>query len=122
MENFNATLRNYAVAEYDRMVNMGEEESQNNIQEELSNDLIILMEDKDILVSHIEASKENVDSKIGDKETEIVKALAEDWKNTENRVLEDQHQRNRNIVEEVIKTCEDFREDISNHCLSLLLL
>ncbi len=29
------------------------------------------MEDKDILVSHIEASKENVDTKISDKENEI---------------------------------------------------
>ena len=70
------------------------------------------MEDRDILVSHVEASKETVDSKIGDKETEIVRALGDDWKNADNRITEEQHMRNRNIIEEIIKTCEDFREDI----------
>lgn len=74
--------------------------------------MIILMEDRDVLTSHLEASKENVDSKIGDKETEIVRTLQDDWRQTETRILEEQHMRNRNIIEEIIKTCENFREDI----------
>jgi len=37
--------------------------------------MIILMEDRDVLTSHLEASKENVDGKIGDKETEIFRTI-----------------------------------------------
>ncbi len=37
--------------------------------------MIILMEDRDVLTSHLEASKENVDTKISDKENEIVRTL-----------------------------------------------
>ena len=79
----------YALQEYDRIANLDENEN-NELQGEggLSDNLVILMEDKDILQSHIEASKENVDSKIGDKETEIQKALGDDWKNTETRITE----------------------------------
>ncbi len=51
--------------------------------------MIILMEDRDVLTSHLEASKENIDSKIGDKETEIVRSLQDDWRNTETRILEE---------------------------------
>jgi hypothetical protein len=55
----------------------------------MSDGMILLMEDRDILTSHLEASKENLDSKISDKETEIVKSLTEDWKQTETRILEE---------------------------------
>lgn len=100
------------MTEYDRIANT-EDESGLDQGDQMSNELVLLMEDKDILQSHIEASKETVDSKIGDKETEIQRALGDDWKNTETKILEEQHHRNRNVVEEIIKTCEEFKEDIS---------
>lgn len=89
MEQFNQVLKAYALQEYDRIANLDENEN-NELQGEggISDALVILMEDKDILQSHIEASKETVDSKIGDKETEIQKALGDDWKNTETRITE----------------------------------
>jgi hypothetical protein len=37
--------------------------------------LLELMLDKETLVSHLEASKENVGSKVDDKENEIIKAI-----------------------------------------------
>jgi hypothetical protein len=76
------------LAEYDRIANM-EEDPNGEMQGEMSNELVLMMEDKDILVSHIEASKENVDSKIGDKETEIVKSLSDDWRATDTRIVEE---------------------------------
>ena len=79
----------------------------------MSDNLVMLMEDKDILVAHIEASKENVDSKISDKETEVNKAISEDWKATETRILDEQHHRNRTVVEEIIKTCNTCKDEIS---------
>jgi hypothetical protein len=79
MNNFNAILRTYALAEQEKFINNIEE------NEDLTNDpamtdvYIMIMEDKDILVSHLDASKENVENKIGDKETEITKALTDQW-------------------------------------------
>lgn len=55
----------------------------------MSDDFLLLMEDKEMLVSHLEASKETVDGKISDKETEIVKALTDDWRTTEQRISEE---------------------------------
>lgn len=78
-----------------------------------------LLSDKDTLVGHLEASKENVDAKINDKETEITKAIAEDWKATEARILDQQHKRNREIIEEIIRTCIDFREEIRKLLFSI---
>jgi hypothetical protein len=37
--------------------------------------LMLLMLDKETLVSHLEASKENVGGKIDDKENEIIKSI-----------------------------------------------
>lgn len=74
--------------------------------------MILLMEDRDVLTSHLDASKENIDTKIGDKESEINRTLQDDWKQTETRILDQQSTRNRNIIEEIIKTCETFREEI----------
>lgn len=112
MEAFNNNLRAHALAEYDRIAN-SEEDPNQEMLEGMSDGFVMLMEDKDILVAHIEASKENVDSKISDKETEINKAISEDWKGTETRILEEQHHRNRTVVEECINTCNNFRDEIS---------
>lgn len=55
----------------------------------MSNEMIILMEDRDVLTSHLDASKENVDTKLGDKETEILRILTDDWKATDNRIQDE---------------------------------
>ena len=78
----------------------------------MTDGMILLMEDRDVLTSHLDASKENIDTKIGDKESEINRTLQDDWKQTETRILDQQSTRNRNIIEEIIKTCETFREEI----------
>ena len=114
MENFNAALKVHAYQEFERVSSLTQDDN-SELQEQMSDGMIILMEDRDVLTSHLEASKENVDQKISDKETDIVRTLQEDWKTTETRILDQQQMRNRNIVEEVIFTCENYREDISNH-------
>lgn len=111
MDGFNSALKVHAYAEFERVSGLTEDQN-SELQEQMSDGMILLMEDRDILTSHLEASKENLDSKISDKETEIVKTLQEDWRQTESRILEEQHTRNRNIIEEIIKTCENFREEI----------
>jgi hypothetical protein len=59
-------------------------------QEIKDNDALLeLMLEKETLVSHLEASKENVGGKIDDKEGDIIRAIQEDWKITETRIQEE---------------------------------
>ena len=122
MEQFSVALKAYALQEFERISNIGEDDINAGDGETMSDNMIILMSDNDTLNQHLEASKENIDSKIGDQETNISKSLQNDWKNTETRILEAQHQRNRTIVQEIIKTCAQFKTEISKVLFTLLTL
>ena len=110
MELFSTALKAYALQELERLDAMEEELNSGDV--EMSNELIQLM-DPDILNQHLEASKENVDTKLNDIDSSITRELTKDWRNTETRILEEQHQRNRIIVQEVIKSTEKFKREIS---------
>ena len=73
------------------------------------------MDDADYLNSQLEGSKENIELKVNEVESQIIRELADDWKQTETRIIEDQHHRNRTIVQEIIKTCEKFKKEISKN-------
>jgi len=91
-EQFNTGLRTYAVAEADRFMEQFEKDDVNAeayIEIGDNNELLDLMTDRDALISHLEASKENVDAKINDKDTEITKAIQEDWNAAMSRIQED---------------------------------
>ena len=76
-------------------------------QEIKENDVLLeLFSDKEVLMSALEASRENVENKISDKDTEITKAINEDWALTSNRITEEQQRRNRDIIEEIINSCQ----------------
>lgn len=113
MELFSQALKGYAVQEFERIASMGEEDANAVEGETMSDDMIQLMTDNETLNAHLEASKENIDSKVSDQETKIVRELMNDWRNTEQRILDSQHHRNRTIVQEIIKTCEKFKKEIS---------
>ena len=84
--------------------------------------MLPLLVEKETLVGHLETSKESVTQKVDDKENEIIKAILEDWTNTSTRVFEEQQRRNRNIIEEIIKTCSTFREEIGKKIYIMILL
>ena len=75
------------------------------------------MDDADYLNSQLEGSKENIELRVNEIETQIIKELSDDWKQTETRIIEDQHYRNRTIVQEIIKTCDKFKKEISKHSI-----
>ena len=77
-------------------------------------DLSLLLEDRDMLNQHIESSKDFQEGRIQDKESEINRALTDDWKETMEKLLKEQHDRNRDIVKETIELTQEFREKISN--------
>lgn len=71
MENFNGALKTSVYIENERVSQEFE-----NIQDTFSDDLFIfLTEDKEVLTSYLEGSKETIDGKIGDKETEIFRVI-----------------------------------------------
>ena len=76
---FSVALKAYALLEVERIANMGDDAG----DEPLSNDLILLMDDADYLNSQLEGSKENIELRVNDVESQIMKDLANDWKATE---------------------------------------
>ena len=71
--------------------------------------MLELLIEKDPLIGHLDASKDFMDSSINKLETEITKAIQTEWQDILKQMLEAQHKRNRNIVKEIIDTCELFR-------------
>jgi hypothetical protein len=47
------------------------------------------MDDADYLNSQLEGSKENIELKVNEVESQIIRELADDWKQTETRIIED---------------------------------
>jgi chaperonin cofactor prefoldin len=47
------------------------------------------MGDADYLNSQLETSKENIELRVNDIESQIIKDLTNDWKATESRILEE---------------------------------
>lgn len=62
METFNGQLKVHALAEYDRLTSLTEDQSA-DLQEQmqLSDGLILLLEDREQLTGHVESSKENIE-------------------------------------------------------------
>ena len=49
----------------------------------------MLMDDGDYLNSQLEGSKENIELRVNEIESQIMKDLADDWRQTETRIIED---------------------------------
>ena len=75
MQQFAVALKVYALQEVERIENLGDE--------------LLLMEDGDYLNSQLEGSKENIELRVNDIESQILKDLTNDWKVTETRILDD---------------------------------
>ena len=98
---------------------MDEQENfQDNMTDEF-NELLELLIEKDPLVVHLDNSKDFMDLGINKLETEIGKAINTEWNEILREMLEKQHKRNRNIIKEIIDTCETFRKGIKEDFTNL---
>ena len=84
MQQFAVALKVYALQEVERIENLGDD-----LDEPMDNELLLLMEDGDYLNSQLEGSKENIELRVNDIESQILKDLTNDWKVTETRILDD---------------------------------
>jgi hypothetical protein len=71
--------------------------------------MLELLGDKDMLMTWVDTSKEFFDKEIAAKEGVITKSIANEQKQTEDKITLGQHQRNRSIIKEIISTCTGFR-------------
>lgn len=71
-------------------------------------DVLFLKEELGVM---LETFRENIESHIGAQEKVIMKATNEHWKQTETKLVDSQHKRNRNIVKEIINCCNTFKEE-----------
>jgi len=83
------------------------------------NEYIDLLIDKDPLVQHLEQSKEQIAKKIDEMEKYIIRSTKDEWANLEKEMLLNQHKRNRNIIKEIITTCNMFKNEISEEFTNL---
>mmetsp|Transcript_17135 Transcript_17135/g.26493 ORF Transcript_17135/g.26493 Transcript_17135/m.26493 type:complete len:172 (+) Transcript_17135:1124-1639(+) len=60
----------------------------------------------------LERFREFMEAEIGKKETIINKSILGEQEQTERRLADHQHSRNRGIVKEIVDTCESFKKDI----------
>ena len=64
----------------------------------------VLLMPKDEMQGYLSNFKEQLALKINKQETEIILAINGEWNNLQNKMSEEQHQRNRSIIEEIVQT------------------
>lgn len=110
MNKFIAELRDHAYKLNEDM----SREDENNLQRwDNEPDLIQLLYDKETLTQYFEQAKENQENKISEKDNIIRSDINNDWKNTKEKIIEEQHDRNRNIIQEIIRMTKERKQQVS---------
>lgn len=115
-QGFNEKLKEQCIAEKDSLVVRIEagEENEQVLQEypEEAHEFIVdvmVTEDKEMLPDILNHFKETMDTKIGEIDSNITRNLTNDWTETQTKISNDQHARNRNIIMEIIGVIDKFK-------------
>mmetsp|Transcript_8859 Transcript_8859/g.7836 ORF Transcript_8859/g.7836 Transcript_8859/m.7836 type:complete len:566 (+) Transcript_8859:2-1699(+) len=111
MDKFIVELRDHA---YKLNEELNREDDNANMTNWDDQDLVQLLYDKETLTQYFEQSKETQENKISEKDNIIRSEINNDWKNTKEELLEEQHDRNRNIIQEIIKLAKDKKKEVSD--------
>lgn len=112
VDKFIAELREHA---YKLNEELNKEDDSANMNQYLEDqELVQLLYDKETLTQYFEQSKETQENKISEKDNIIRSDINNDWKNVKENLLEEQHSRNRNIIQEIIKLAKDKQREVSN--------
>ncbi|CAI2364176.1 unnamed protein product [Moneuplotes crassus] len=86
----------------------------NPTYQDISDDteLLQLIYDRDALAQYFEQCKENQDNKISEKNNIMRSDINNDWKNVKQKLTDDQHDRNRNIILEIINFKKDKKKEV----------
>lgn len=109
VDKFIAELRDHAYKLHEDLNREDDNASLHNWGDD--NELLQLIYDKDILTQYFEQCKETQENKISEKDNIIRSDINNDWKTTKEKLLEEQHDRNRNIILEIIQLSKDKKKD-----------
>ena len=73
---------------------------------------IIASEDKEMLSDILSQFRDAIDAKMQDIESNITRNLAKDWEVKSTNITTSQHDRNRNIIMEIITTTKKFKSNV----------
>ena len=93
---------------------MKDMEAGHNEEWESKIDLANLLVEKDVMTQYFELAKDFQEQKITEKETEIRVAIKTDWTTTKDNLENEQHNRNRNIILEIVRLTEEKRKEIKD--------
>lgn len=105
--NFNEKFKEAAILEHERLhANMAKDE-ESTMKEYEGNEAyitIFLLEfgETEAIVTALEGFKETTENKISNFEGVINAEITKDWKDTESRIVQEEHARNRDIIEEIV--------------------
>jgi len=83
-------------------------------------DLLQLIYDKDILAQFFEQCKENQENKISEKNNVMRSDINNDWKDIKQSLTEAQHDRNRDIILEIIKFTKEKKKEVDDLLMQYL--
>ena len=74
---------------------------------------IFLLEfgETEAIVTALEGFKETTENKISNFEGVINSEITKDWKDTESRIVSEEHARNRDIIEEIVQNTKLFQDE-----------
>ena len=109
---FRTELREHAYKLHDEF--MKDMDSGHNDKWETEIELVGLLYEKDLMTQYFELAKDFQEQKITEKEMEIRIAIKNDWTNTKDTLENQQHDRNRNIILEIIRQSEEKKKEIKD--------
>lgn len=95
-------------AEQEKFEQFGEDEDWINENYKDKDDLLQLLFDKETLISVLDASRDNMDNEINKMDGEVSTSINKEWTDKYLDITEKQHNRNRDVIAEIIDTCDKF--------------
>lgn len=114
---FNEKFKEATLIEHERFTAHAQSIPEQELEKEQEGNeqymIIMLMDwsEVDTLVSLLEAFKEYTENKISNFESVINSDITRDWKETEQRIQQDEHTRNRDIIQEIVENTKLFQEE-----------
>lgn len=107
----------------ERFNQLGEDDDQFNEEFEGRQELLDMLSDVEnaLIPEALNHLREQMDSKLDEVNRQIDRKLRDEWSLMETQIGDAQHMRNRNIIQEIIETCENFNEEIGKSLNELII-
>lgn len=120
IDQFSSKFIDFAIVEKDRLDSILAQNEDIELDDDQLKDfeqdlLAVLIQPKEEIIQMLNNFKEQLSLKINKQDTDITSALIGEWNIMQTKMNEDQHQRNRSIIEEIVQTIERFGQETSKY-------